>query len=352
MTAEEIAVAFAPLVASASGAASARLAEVRTMTGGAAREAWSMDAILEWPDGRRAKRPLVALIFRAGGPLGAGGLRGGGQRGFSAADEFRLLQAARAAGVPVAPPLLAGEALGRSFYVMERVDGETIGRRLVGDERFAAARTRLTSELAAALAAIHRVPLDGPALAFLPRPDAGRKVAETEVERLEQLYRVTTVDPHPVFELAFRWLRRHLPSSDRTALVHGDFRIGNVIVDAARGLRAVLDWELAHVGDPMEDLGWVCVRSWRFGKDELTCGGVGTREQLIDAYERAAGHRVQPHALRFWEIFGNLRWGVFTLLQLRGFLDGIAPNVELAAIGRRAAETEWELLNLIGEREG
>jgi aminoglycoside phosphotransferase (APT) family kinase protein len=340
MTAEEIAQALGPLVASASGARSAQLSEVRTMTGGAAREAWSIDAVLEWPDGRRAERGLVALFFRSPGL----------QRAFSAAEEFKLLQAAGAAGVPVAPPLFAGVALGRPFYVMERISGETIGRRLVRDDRFAAVRRRLTAELATALAAIHRVPLDRPALAFLPRPEPGRRVAETEVERLEQLYRSTAVDPHPAFEVAFRWLRRHLPSSDRTALVHGDFRIGNVIVDPERGLRAVLDWELAHVGDPSEDLGWLCVRSWRFGNDALACGGVGTREELAEAYERSAGHPVDRHALRFWELFGNLRWGVFTLLQLRGFLDGVAPNVELAAIGRRAAETEWEILSLIDQR--
>lgn len=342
MTGEEIGAALAPLVASASGAATATLTDVRTMTGGAAREAWSMVASLEWPEGRRDDRRLVALFFRP-----ASGLRA-----FSAAEEFRLLQAARASGVPVAPPLFAGEALGRPFYVMEHVDGETIGRRLVRDERFAAARGRLTSELAAALAAIHRVPLDRPGLAFLPRPEAGRSIAESELERLEQLYRATAVDPHPAFEIAFRWLRRNRPASPHVALVHGDFRIGNVMVDPERGLRAVLDWELAHVGDPDEDLGWVCVRSWRFGNDRLPCGGVGTREQWIEAYARAAGRPVDPRALRFWELFGNLRWGVFTLLQLRGFLDGVAPNVELAAIGRRAAETEWEILNLIEGRDG
>jgi aminoglycoside phosphotransferase (APT) family kinase protein len=342
MTAEDIAAALAPLVASASGAATARLTDVRTMTGGAAREAWSMDASLEWPDGRRAHRPLVALFFRVGSGL----------RAFSAAAEFRLLEAARAAGVPVATPLFAGEVLGRPFYVMERVAGETIGRRLVREDRFAKARERLTSELAAALAAIHRVSLDRPGLEFLPRPEPGRSIAATEVDRLEEIYRAAAVDPHPVFEIAFRWLRGNLPVSDRFGLVHGDFRIGNVIVDPDRGLRAVLDWELAHVGDPVEDLGWVCVRSWRFGNDRLTCGGVGTREELIEAYGRASAHPVDARALRFWELFGNLRWGVFTLLQLRGYLDGTAPNVELATIGRRAAETEWEILNLIdgGER--
>jgi len=120
-----------------------------------------------------------------------------------------------------------------------------------------------------------------------------------------------------------------------------------VIVDAALGLRAVLDWELAHAGDPLEDLGWACVRSWRFGNDALACGGVATRESFVAAYERESGAPVDRHALRFWELFGNLRWGVITLVQLRGFLDGSRGDVELAAIGRRTAETEWEILRLI-----
>lgn len=336
MRAEEISTGVEALLARTSGA-TVRVENVRTVTGGAAREAWSCDAHLELPDGTRAVRGLVLLVFRAGGA----------PRAFSASEEFRLLQAARAHGVPVPLPLFAGEIVaGKPCYATERIEGETIGRRLVRDERFAAVRPKLAAQLGAALAAIHGVPLDRPDLGFLPRPSDG-PVAPGEVQRLEELYRLAAVEPHPVFELALRWLRRHLPRSERRTLVHGDFRIGNVIVGASEGLRAVLDWELAHVGDPIEDLGWACVRSWRFGNDALACGGVGSREQLVRAYEEAGGHGVDPEALRFWELYGNLRWGVFTLLQLRGFLDGVAPNVELAAIGRRTAETEWEILNLI-----
>lgn len=342
MIGEDIAAGLTPLLERVSGARSVRLDDVRTMTGGAAREAWSCEALLEWPDGTSETKRLVVLIFRPAGP----------NRAFSAREEFRLLQAARSAGVPVAPPLLAGEeGLGRPFYVMERVDGETIGRRLVRDDRFEAARRRLPAQLGAALAAIHRVPVERADLDFLPRPSARDAVAAGEVAQLEDLYRLAAVEPHPVFELAFRWLRGRCPATGRVGLVHGDFRIGNVIVDAESGLRAVLDWELAHVGDPLEDLGWACVRSWRFGRDDLTCGGVGTREELVAGYENAGGASVDHHALRFWELFGNLRWGVFTLLQLRGFLDGTVPNVELAAIGRRTAETEWEILNLLEERD-
>ena len=178
-------------------------------------------------------------------------------------------------------------------------------------------------------------------------------LAETELDRFETSYRAITLDPHPAFELAFRWLRRNLPPSGEPRLVHGDFRIGNVIF-GPEGLRSVLDWEIAHICDPMEDLAWVCVRAWRFGNDDLPVGGVGRREDLWKAYEAAGGNKVDPAAAIWWEVFGNLRWGIITIMQSRGFLDEssrkkLSPGaqLELAAIGRRTAETEWELLNLI-----
>jgi aminoglycoside phosphotransferase (APT) family kinase protein len=316
-----------------------QIANLRTMTGGATREAWSLDVTVR--DGDKTRElGLVLLIFRPGG-----------QRAFTAHDEFRLLAATRAAGAPVPQPMFVGEAdLGRPFYLMERLSGETIGRRLVREERFAEARRVLPGQLGEALAAIHRVPLDGrdgaAALDFLPRPEPGKPVVASELERLEAMYRQITVEPHPAFEIAFRWLAERQPSSTDVALVHGDFRIGNVMV-GEEGLRAVLDWELAHAGDPFEDLGWLCVRSWRFGMDHLPLGGIAQREELFDAYARASGRAVDPLVVRFWEVYGNLRWGVFTLVQVRSFLDGMSSSVELASIGRRTAETEWELLNLI-----
>jgi aminoglycoside phosphotransferase (APT) family kinase protein len=339
---QEIAARLTPLLERAT-AARVTLANVRSMTGGATREAWSLDATIDKPGAERAELPLVLLVFRPGG-----------QRAFTAHDEFRLLAATRAAGAPVPQPMFVGEVeLGRPFYLMERLSGETIGRRLVRDERFAAARRVLPVQLADALAAIHRVPLGGgagyDALDFLPRPTPGRPVVESELDRLEELYRQITVEPHPAFEIAFRWLRGRQPASTDVTLVHGDFRIGNVMV-GEEGLRAVLDWELAHVGDPLEDLGWLCVRSWRFGVDHLPCGGIGRREDLFEAYAKASGRAVDPDVVRFWEVYGNLRWGVFTLVQARSFLEGLSSSVELASIGRRTAETEWELLNLIEGR--
>jgi aminoglycoside phosphotransferase (APT) family kinase protein len=170
--------------------------------------------------------------------------------------------------------------------------------------------------------------------------------AESELSRFETTFRSIAPEPHPAFELAFRWLKRNLPAAAETTLVHGDFRMGNLIV-GPEGVRAVLDWELAHTGDPMEDLAWMCVRSWRFGNDDMPVGGVGRREDFFGAYETASGRTVNREAVHWWEVFGNVRWGVICIMQARAYLDGFSKSVELAAIGRRTAETEWEMLNLI-----
>jgi aminoglycoside phosphotransferase (APT) family kinase protein len=263
--------------------------------------------------------------------------------------EFRVLEAAHAEGVLVPKPYFLGDdSLGVPFFIVERIEGETIPRKLFRDPNYSHARQVMTQQLGARLAHIHRVPLEQYSLAELPAPQDGRSPAEEEIRRFEEMYRTMARAPHPALELAFRWLRHHLPPEQERVLVHGDYRMGNLIF-GPEGLRAILDWELAHIGDPMEDLGWMCVRSWRFGNDHLPVGGVGLREEFWRAYEEAGGYPVDPARVHFWEIFGNLRWGVICLNMTQPFLDGQNSSVELAAIGRRTAETEWELLHLMEE---
>jgi aminoglycoside phosphotransferase (APT) family kinase protein len=261
--------------------------------------------------------------------------------------EYRLLEAAGAAGVPVPNVHLMGDdSLEAPFFLMERVEGETIARRILRDDKYAEARRVMPGQLGAILARLHTVRVEEGGLDSLPGPPPGRPPAEEELGRFQQVYRAITLEPHPAFELAFRWLERQLPAAADRTLVHGDYRMGNLIV-GPEGVRAVLDWELAHIGDPMEDLGWICVRSWRFGNDDLPVGGVGTREEFWHAYEEAGGRTVAPERVRFWEAFGNLRWGIICMSQARTYIDGRSPSVELASIGRRIAETEWELLKLM-----
>jgi aminoglycoside phosphotransferase (APT) family kinase protein len=262
-------------------------------------------------------------------------------------NEFMVIRAAFEESVPVPEVFWLSDdpdVLGAAFFIMERIDGETLARRLLRDDEYANAREVMPSQLAAILAKIHRIDPAKHKLDFLAPADDAAALAE--VKRYEENYRTLALEPHPAFELAFRWLFNRVPKTSRKTLVHGDYRIGNVIF-GPEGVRSILDWELAHLGDPMEDVGWMCVRAWRFGNDRKPVGGLSSREDFFRAYEKASGASVDPEAARFWEVFGNLRWGIITISQARTHIDGFVKSVELASIGRRTAETELELLNLI-----
>ncbi|MDH3707183.1 MAG: phosphotransferase family protein, partial [Acidimicrobiia bacterium] len=202
-------------------------------------------------------------------------------------------------------------------------------RKLLRDDDYAEVRPRLAAQCGEALARIHTI---DPAAVHLDESD--------QLAFWEGIHRQID-DPHATFELALRWLGANRPRKARRAVVHGDFRNGNLLVDTER-LQGVLDWELAHIGDPHEDLAWLCVRSWRFG-EALPVGGFGPRDQLLAAYEAVAGHRVDRDALRWWEVFGCLRWGIICQIQVQSHLLGL-QSLEQAAIGRRVAEAEYDVL--------
>jgi aminoglycoside phosphotransferase (APT) family kinase protein len=345
MTPEELASALSAFLQRHHSARSVDIRDLRLLTGGASRQTWSFDAAIEHADGRMETFPLVLRSDPRRGP------------NFMPRElEYRLLEAAYDAGVPVPKVHAMGDdSLGAPGFLMARVDGETIPRKLLRDDEYAKTREVMTAQLGAILASIHRIPPDTPGLEALTRPPEGKTPAEAELDRFEATYRAITPEPHPAFELAIRWLRRNRPPATDVTLVHGDYRIGNVMF-GPEGARAILDWELAHVGDPIEDFGFFCVRSWRFGNDALPAGGIGAREEMWAAYEKAGGRTVDPEAARWWEVFGNLRWGVICISQAGTFLNEsvrklLPPGsaLELAAIGRRTAETEWELLSLTAD---
>jgi aminoglycoside phosphotransferase (APT) family kinase protein len=315
-----------------------RLGAVRRLTGGASRDTWAVDA--EVGSGPAASPERLVLRRDMGGTIS--------DEALSREQEFRVLQAAHAAGVLVPAPrwFCADPAvLGVPFLVMDRLEGESVGRRVVREPGLAGARRALPRQMAEQLARIHAIDPDAAGLDFLPRPGPGLSPADTAVGQLaRQLERLG--EPHPVLELAVRWLRRHAPDCPHPVLVHGDFRVGNLMV-GPQGLAGVFDWEFAHVGDPAEDLAWPCVRSWRFGQDRLRLGGLAGPEDFLEVYERLSGRSVSGGALYYWEVLGNLRWAVGCIAQAHRHLSGQTTSLELASLGRRTAEMELELIDLL-----
>jgi aminoglycoside phosphotransferase (APT) family kinase protein len=302
--------------AALAGATSVR--DLRRLTGGASRETYSL--VATFADGSTQR-----LALRRDRP---GGVSAG-----APAPEEALLRAAARAGVPV-PPIVAG---GDDYLVTAFVEGETIPRRILRDDAYAGARDVLAAQCGRALAGIHSIPVDEvPGLQSRDEVTAFRDVLDA------------TGQAHPAFELAFRWLDAHRPppTPGGERVVHGDFRNGNLIV-GPDGLRAVLDWEIAHLGDPMEDLAWLCVKAWRFGVPSKRVGGFGDVDDLVRAYTEASGIEVDLAVLRWWEVLGTLKWGIMCIVQAFTHLSGAARSVELATIGRRVCENEWDLLELL-----
>lgn len=306
-----------------------RIEQLARLTAGAANETWRFDAI-----GKDTR--LECILRRAPGV----GDEGKSDDNLGKVGEAEVQQAARAAGV-AAPEVLfildAEDELGDG-YVMSRLEGETIPRRILRDDQFAELRKGLAAECGRTLAQLHSVDVKG-------LPPLNESPAAVQIERYREIYEEFG-QPVPVFDLTLRWLQDHVRTPDRLTLVHGDFRNGNFMV-GPEGIRAVLDWELAHLGDPMEDLGWLCVTSWRFGEIDRPVGGFGQREELFAGYEAAGGGLVDPEAVRYWEVFGTLKWGIMCMIMTHGHLSGATRSVEKAAIGRRVSETELDLLNLL-----
>jgi aminoglycoside phosphotransferase (APT) family kinase protein len=293
---------------------------LRALTGGASRTTWAFTV-----NGR-------PLILRIGPPDDV-------HAGMEL--EAAALRRAAAAGAPV-PHILAAsnsvEPLGNPYLICDFIDGETIVRKIARtlDDT---SRPALLAQCAQALAQIHRADPHGIGLTESdPLTDSRRQLDEMG-------------DTTATFEWAFRWLERNRPASTRPVLVHGDFRMGNLIVDrgsATARLAAVLDWELTHIGEAADDLAWFCIRAWRFGAPkELAAGGLGSIDDFVSAYQAAGGDPVDQDALHWWLVLATLRWGVICRYQYERHRCGQTRAVELAAIGRRVCEAEYDLLRLL-----
>jgi aminoglycoside phosphotransferase (APT) family kinase protein len=294
---------------------------LRRLSGGASRVTSAFDL-----DGR----PLILQMDR--------GSAAAADAASKARLERVLLQAAGAAGVPV-PEVMAGgdgeaDGLGAPWLVVERLEGETIARKILRDPEWATARAALTTQCGHALAAIHTI--DPASVEDLPRADPLRDPRPV----LDALAEV-----RPALELGARWLDAHRADAAGRVTVHGDFRLGNLLV-GPDGLRGVLDWELAHAGDPAEDIGWLCAPPWRFGGPGEV-GGFGPLDELLAAYAAAGGEPVDPARVHWWEVYATVKWAVICALQASSHLSGAVRSMEHAAIGRRVCESEWDLFVLL-----
>jgi aminoglycoside phosphotransferase (APT) family kinase protein len=306
------------------------------IAGGASQETWRCDLL-------NADGSLTPLIVRR--PLG-GSIY---DTSLDLEAEYRVHCAAHSSGVAVPRPYtLLDDLLGTPAVLVERLDAESIGRKLVREPRFAHARSLLPTQMGAALAVLHAVDLERHELwSCLPAPPPGKTPAQIRLDQIEQ--ELDAVDePHPALELCLRWLRRNEPPPpDRPVLVHGDYRIGNMLVHTKQGLVGVIDWEFAHIGDYAEDLTWGLIREWRFGVDELRLGGIAQPDAFFAAYTQHSGRAIDQARIAYWELLGNVWWAIGCLNQARRHLRGEQTNIEFVSLGRRAAEMEYEALRLL-----
>ena len=304
------------------------VANLTRLSAGATNETWSLDAVRD-----AGVEPLILRRSAVG--------RGPGVLSLQA--EARVLTAVHACDVPVPAiryVLAPEDGLGEGF-LMERIAGATLPGKILRDPALASVRPQLASQLGSIAAAIQAVQLSR--LPELPLLDAQRQLQHLHSQYAEQ------ETARPVFDLAFRWLREHLPPAVAPVLVHGDYRHGNLII-GAQGVHAVLDWELAHVGDPAEDLTWMCIPPWRFGELDKPVGGFGLREDLLAAYERASGRAIEKARIEWWDVLGSLRWGIMCADMPKWLRSGRDTSVERATISRRASESELDLLRLLAPR--
>jgi len=310
-----------------------KLVSSARLSGGASQETYRLEVETDAGEKTFALRRSAGGVWNDDVAPGRAGIQ----------TEALLMRLARQAGVPE-PEVLAElereDELGHGI-LMEWLDGETLGARIVRSESLAEVRPKLARQCGEILARMHAIDVESSGLVSrLQRLDP-----RAFVEQTWEGYKLLG-SPQPMIDYAGRWLLDHLPDAPRMALVHSDFRNGNLMIDET-GVAAVLDWEIAHIGDPMRDLGWLCTNSWRFGRRDLPVGGFGKLEDLFAGYEAESGLEVDREHVRFWEVFGSFWWGAACLGMASAFRDGPDPSVERAAIGRRTSECQVDCVNLL-----
>ena len=254
--------------------------------------------------------------------------------------EAKIQKIVKEYGAPVPEIIMEfseGAEIGEG-YVMQSVGGETIPRKILRDDSYKNIRNKLPYEIGKSLAQIHKTKLE-------KLQDLEKITLSESLEKLFIIYE-SFDQPQPVFDLAFKWLENQKILDYEEVLVHGDYRFGNFIISEKK-LESIIDWELAHIGNPMEDLGWLCVRSWRFGNVNKRAAGLGDVDELIAGYEANSKIKIDKSQLDIWQLYGSLKWGIICMVQTFAHLSGAVKSLEKAAIGRRVSETEFDLMNMI-----
>ncbi|MGH7191285.1 MAG: phosphotransferase family protein, partial [Acetobacteraceae bacterium] len=307
-------------------------ADLTQLSGGAIQENWGLTLNI-------AGAAPQELVLRRDAPATIRSSR-------SREDEFRLLGLMRRAGVSVPRPVALctdPAVLGAPFFLMQRIPGVADPRRLVGDDGLVPDRPALGAALGAELARIHAIRPPQPDFGFLGPPPGDPARARVEEYRAT-LDRLGT--PQPAIEWVLRWLERNRPPPGPPSLLHGDYRIGNVMVDDGN-IAALLDWEFCAWGDPDEDIGWFCARCWRFGRPEREAGGVAMRADFYRGYEAAAGRRIDAGQIPYWEAMAAIRWAIIALEQGARYLAEPEPSLEAALSGRMAPQLVVEAMTVI-----
>jgi len=304
-----------------------KLTNLNRLSGGASMESWAFEfgsreiVLRRLPDGISDNEADAATVSA-----------------ISLNTQAELIELARKTGV-TAPEVLAifsdEDGMGQGF-LMKRAHGETLPHKILGNPEFSEAEKLLTQQCAKELAAIHAINISN-------LPSGIQKADPASLLTLQEMaYREIEVSI-PAYDYAFNWLETNIPEPVEPKLLHADFRMGNLMIDA-EGITAVLDWELAHLGDPMEDLTYLCTPSWRFGHYEKEAGGFDSADNLIAAYEQASKTTVDRNRFDWWLIYNTLWWGVACLRMGHSYRDGTVHVLERTIIGRRASEVEIDLL--------
>jgi aminoglycoside phosphotransferase (APT) family kinase protein len=321
-----------PELARQIGAGRVSIVSATRLAGGAVQENWRLEAEVE--GGARAGRNAWVLRTDADARIAVSLDRNA---------EAQVVRAAWAAGVKVAEPIAQGDSngpLGKPFVVQARLSGSAQARRIVRDKALPDFGEALVRELAGELARIHTIRPPNEVLSCLPVPM--QPPARAEVARLRSAI-AKAGEPRPALEYILAWLDDHAPPAKGLALVHGDFRTGNYMVENGR-LTGLLDWEFAHWGDPDEDIGWISARCWRFGNDALEVGGIAKLTPFLEAYATVAGRAVTADAVRYWQIMAAAKWAAIAVLQGDRFRIGGESSLELALTGRMPPEMEHDAL--------